>query len=137
MKNRRFIQILGSAILVASLGITGCSIPGAQETTEETTTAKETTEETTEEEEDLCCCVVDEDCEEEFYSSYTFVSSNGELEGQMDYMVTCPEWDEVAALGIGNILHISDKCLIGCGLLVPILEIAPLLIHGNLRDFRT
>ena len=51
MKNRRFIQILGSAILVASLGITGCSIPGAQETTEETTT-KETTEETTTEEEE-------------------------------------------------------------------------------------
>ena len=96
MKNRRFIQILGSAILVASLGITGCSIPGAQETTEETTTKETTEETTTEEEEDPCCCVVDEDWEDdEMYYSSCYQSTNGELPEQLDYMTLCPDWETI------------------------------------------
>jgi len=94
MKNRRFIQILGSAVLIASMGITGCSTTGEKETEKETT--KETTEkETTEDEEDLCCCEFDEDefDEDYYYSSGDFeiTSSNGELPGQMDYMAACPD----------------------------------------------
>ena len=113
MKNRRFIQILGSAILVASLGITGCSIPGAQETTEETTTKETTEETTTEEEEDPCCCVVDEDYDdEEYYSSFAFVSSNGELEGQMDYMVECPDWETIAFEEYPDDPYITDFSVI-------------------------
>ena len=113
MKNRRFIQILGSAILVASLGITGCSIPGAQETTEETTTKETTEETTTEEEEDPCCCVVDEDYDdEEFYSSITFVSSNGELEGQMDYMTEAPDWENMDYSDYPDDPYITDLSVI-------------------------
>ena len=98
MKNRRFIQILGSAVLIASMGITGCSTTGEKETEKETT--KETTEkETTEEdEEDFCSC--NPDCEayedEEYYCSsgdFEITSSNGSLPGQMDYMAACPDPD--------------------------------------------
>ena len=93
MKNSKIVKILGSAVLIASLGITGCSVNVAAETSEETT--KETTKETTEketEEEDPCCCVVEDD-DEVFYCSCPFQSTNGELEGQMDYMVLFPDDD--------------------------------------------
>ena len=96
MKNRKFIKALGSTVLTASLCITGCSVAAQEETT--TTTEKETTTtETTEDECDPCGCTVDED-DEMYYSSYSFQSTNGELEGQMDYMVLVPcdadiNWD--------------------------------------------
>lgn len=98
MKNKKITQILGGAVLAASIGIAGCSVQNAEETTKDT--EKETTEATTtkeDEEEDYCCgCVVDEDFDDEqYYSSPSFVSTNGELEGQSEYMTLCPDWDTV------------------------------------------
>lgn len=96
MNNKRFIKTLGSAILVASLGITGCAVRADSIETEKTKATRETTEETTEketEEEDPCGCYYDEDDVD--FATYEFVSTNGELEGQMDYMEHCPDWDSI------------------------------------------
>lgn len=99
MNNKKIIKTLGSAILVASLGITGCTVRADEmktEKTKETRETRETVEETTEketEEEDPCGCFYDEDDVD--FTSYEFVSTNGELEGQMDYMERCPDWDSI------------------------------------------
>lgn len=95
MKNKKIITVLGSAILAASVFMCGCSVKVDDKDAKET--AEETTEET-EEEEDYCSSGCDEDEEyycsgcsgdaddEYYYSSMQFQSTNGELEGQMDYM---------------------------------------------------
>lgn len=95
MKSRKITQILGSAILIASIGLTGCGMNAEVETSEEETT-KETSEETTTttEEEDICSCVIEED-DEQYYSCPAFQSTNGELEGQMDYMVLVPDMENI------------------------------------------
>jgi len=111
MKNRRFIQILGSAILVASLGITGCNVNVSKD--EEETTKKETEETTTEEEEDLCgCCPDYEEDDEEYYCSMSFSDTNGELEGQMDYMVLCPDPETIDYENYPEDPYITDLSVI-------------------------
>ena len=94
MKTKKLTQILGSAVLIASIGLTGCGMNATVETSEETTT-KETTEATTTTTEDPCACVVEEDDDEQYYSCPAFNSTNGELEGQMDYMVPVPPMEEM------------------------------------------
>ena len=94
MKIKKVTQLLGSAVLIASVGITGCGMNASVETSEETTT-KETTEATTTTTEDPCACVVEEDDDEQYYSSPGFNSTNGELEGQMDYMVLVPSLEDM------------------------------------------
>ena len=98
MKRRKLIAVLGSVVLSASVGITACQMKTQEDTTKETT-AEETTEETTtiEEEEDLCGCAeaIDPACEEYYYSCPGFVSTNGELEGQSEYMTLCPDWESI------------------------------------------
>lgn len=98
MKRRKLIAVLGSVLLAASVGITACQTKTQEDTTKETT-AEETTEETTtiEEEEDRCGCAeaIDPACEEYYYSCPGFVSTNGDLEGQSEYMTLCPDWDSV------------------------------------------
>lgn len=94
MRRQKITKILGSAILTASIGITGCAMNATVETTAEETT-EATTEATTTTTEDPCYgCEVEED-DEEYYSSPSFVSTNGELEGQMDYMVPVPDPAEI------------------------------------------
>jgi len=99
MKNRKIIEIIGSTILIASLGVTGCSVRAAElsptDETEETTEEVEVIEET--EEEYICGCDMDIDDEDYqgCYCSYNFESTNGELEGQLDYMELCPDIDSI------------------------------------------
>ena len=98
MKNRKLMVVLGSMLLIASLGITGCQMQHEEETTKGSE-AEETTEETTatEEEENLCGCetAIDLANYDYFYSCPGFVSTNGELEGQQEYMTLCPDWDSI------------------------------------------
>ena len=100
MKTRKLIAVIGSVALAASMGITGCSMVRADERDKDETevTEKETEKEEEEDECDPCgCCLSDEDME--YYSGccydYEFVSTNGELEGQLDYMTLAPGYDEV------------------------------------------
>ncbi|SMC76859.1 hypothetical protein SAMN06296952_2671 [Oscillospiraceae bacterium] len=113
MNNKKIIKVLGSAALAATIGITGCSVKAAEETTEKT--SKETTRETTEEteDEDYCGsgCYIDED-DEEYYSSYSFQSTNGELEGQDEYMELCPTHVDNSYDEIGDDYYINDLTVI-------------------------
>lgn len=117
MKNKKIIEVLGSVILIASLGITGCTVRAAEDTTEET--EKERTEESeeTEETEDPCGCVIDEEdcyngCCVGSYVNYEFVSTNGELEGQLDYMELAPRCEDIDWSAYPDDTSISDISLI-------------------------
>ena len=93
MSKYKMIRSLGSTLLAASMSISGCAAKTSdteKETLEETTTTA--TEETTTE--DPCACDI---CDIDDYSfcgccvGYEFVSTNGELEGQDEYMILVPD----------------------------------------------
>ena len=111
MKNRKFIKALGSTVLTASLCITGCSV-AAQEETSKATEQETTTTETTEDECDYCSSAIEDEDDEMYYSS-SFQSTNGELEGQMDYMMPYPDdidWDSMPEeWDIGDLNKIEDE----------------------------
>ncbi len=117
MKNKRIVEVLGSVILAVSLGITGCTVKIEDDKKTEKS-EKETTEETTEETEDPCCCEVDE-CEISYCGScvsfeddYEFVSTNGELEGQLDYMELAPRCEDINWDAYPDDLTIDDLSVI-------------------------
>ena len=94
MKTKKFIEIIGSAALIAALAVTGCSVVRAAELDETDGSAVEI-----EETESEATVESDSFDEEEFYGccwvDYDFVSTNGELEGQLDYMKLYPDFENM------------------------------------------
>ena len=149
MKNKRIVEVLGSVILAVSLGITGCTVKIEDDKKTEKS-EKETTEETTEETEDPCCCEVDE-CEISYCGScvsyeddYEFVSTNGELEGQLDYMELAPRcedinWDaypddltidDLSVIEDEDMRNLAQEC-VDCGYVVDDPELDALIVAGR------
>ncbi|SEV86266.1 hypothetical protein SAMN05216413_0329 [Ruminococcaceae bacterium KH2T8] len=99
MKTRKFIEIIGSAALIGALAVTGCSVVRAAELDEADESAVEI-EETESDETDIEESE-DQDAfgEEEIYGccwvDYEFVSTNGELDGQLDYMTLYPNFENI------------------------------------------
>lgn len=99
MKQRRIIELLGSAVLIASMSITGCALTKvrADEIDDsDDTEIEEISEEDEEEDETDIDIEEDSDADEDELSyccsvDYEFVSTNGELDGQLDYMTLCPD----------------------------------------------
>lgn len=98
MKTRKVMAVLGSTMLIGAVALTGCSVGKkdskleANETEvnvkaelEDELTGEDYGEVPEEDEEYYCCCVLGDD----------FVSTNGELEGQMDYMALITPCDQM------------------------------------------
>ena len=116
MKRNMIIKTLGTAVLLASVGITGCNIR-----------VENDDDKKSDNEEEICCEADDEEdysggCyssgDDDYSSSYSCCvpvadmdSTNGELPGQLDYMTLVPpcnsiDWDSY------EISYISDLSVI-------------------------
>jgi hypothetical protein len=111
MNQKKIIKVIGSAALAAAMGITGCTVKKAEETAGKTTSAstRVTADET--DDEDLGC-LVSEDEDEYLYCSSPFLSSNGELEGQDEYMSPCPGYIDNSYDDLEDSYYINDLTVI-------------------------
>ena len=101
MKRNLLIKSLGTAVLVASVGITGCNI---RVSSDDEKKDKSDSSCQTEEEEDLCGCYScpDEEDEDLCYCSSCvydedgeYISTNGAINDQFVYMTAVPDWDRI------------------------------------------
>lgn len=99
MKRNMIIKSLGTAVLLASVGITGCNI----KTDDDSKSDRDDDEEEIScevDDEDLSgCCEISDEEDEEYYSccvpEYCIGGTNGELPGQLDYMTLVPPCDRI------------------------------------------
>jgi hypothetical protein len=99
MKRNMIIKTLGTAVLLASVGITGCNI----KTDDDSKSDRDDDEEEIScevDDEDLSgCCEISDEEDEEYYSccvpEYCIGGTNGELPGQLDYMTLVPPCDRI------------------------------------------
>ena len=131
MKTRKFIEIIGSAALIGALAVTGCSVVRAAELDEADESAVEI-EETESDETDIEESEnQDAFGEEEIYGccwgDYEFVSTNGELDGQLDYMTLYPNFER-------SMLQVLSVIPSTCSMTVSLL-IAKQPIHMHMLQY--